>query len=107
MADQNVWYRIPPTPRVILPAVAAAFTVGGLFFHLVRNKKIFGGSIPRTLTPEWEDATDLKMHAWPREASEHPVAINPIRRENFYVRTDNRYEEHEIRRSIGKKAEKL
>jgi hypothetical protein len=43
MGDPNVWYRIPPTPRVIIPAVAAAIGAGGLFYHLVRNKKIFGG----------------------------------------------------------------
>lgn len=43
MGDPNVWYKIPPTPRVIIPAVAAAFGAGGLIYHLVRNKKIFGG----------------------------------------------------------------
>jgi hypothetical protein len=43
MGDPNVWYKIPPAPRVIIPAVAAAFGAGGLIYHLVRNKKIFGG----------------------------------------------------------------
>jgi hypothetical protein len=41
------------------------------------------------LDPAWQDAFDRKANAWPREASPYPVALNPIRRENFKIKVMN------------------
>ncbi|KAJ7297299.1 hypothetical protein O6H91_11G011100 [Diphasiastrum complanatum] len=70
--------------KVIVPALLSSFAVSYLFFDLARNRKLFGGTVPRTLTKEWLLETEKKFdEGWAREASEVPVVINPISRQNY------------------------
>ena len=44
----------------------------------------FAGTVPRTIQGrEWEDETNRKLDAWPREAA-GPVVMNPISRQNYH-----------------------
>jgi hypothetical protein len=40
---------MPLGPAKILPGVVASFAVAGVFWHLTRNVKIFGGKYPRSV----------------------------------------------------------
>lgn len=76
-------------------SMAAKYIVGGLVGscviayacdYIVSQKKIFGGTIPGTVSDkEWWQATDKKFQAWPRTAGP-PVVMNPISRQNFIVK---------------------
>ncbi|KAJ7533125.1 hypothetical protein O6H91_13G070400 [Diphasiastrum complanatum] len=75
-----------PSARIIVSAVVGSFAISYVYFDLVRNKKIFGGIVPMTTTTEWWKETFRKFDmGWPREASEDPVVMNPIRRRNYRV----------------------
>ncbi|GAB2227968.1 hypothetical protein Droror1_Dr00009797 [Drosera rotundifolia] len=70
----------------ILAAVAASFGAAYVCDHYIADKKIFGGTTPRTVSSkEWWEETDKKFQAWPRTAGP-PVVMNPIRRQNFIVK---------------------
>uniref|UniRef100_A0ACD6ABK3 Uncharacterized protein n=1 Tax=Avena sativa TaxID=4498 RepID=A0ACD6ABK3_AVESA len=76
-------------------SMAAKYIVGSLVGscviayacdYIVSQKKIFGGTIPGTVSDkEWWQATDKKFQAWPRTAGP-PVVMNPISRQNFIVK---------------------
>ncbi|KAL3687751.1 hypothetical protein R1sor_014060 [Riccia sorocarpa] len=70
--------------KVALPAVLASFVPAYLFWDLVRNRKVFGGTVPKSIAdPNWEKETLKRFDSgWPREAGS-PVVLNPITRENF------------------------
>nr|XP_029123240.1 uncharacterized protein LOC105054303 [Elaeis guineensis] len=69
-------------------AVTAAFAIAYLFDMAIAEKKIFGGSTPKTVADkEWWEATDKKFQAWPRTAGP-PVVMNPISRQNFIVKSN-------------------
>ncbi|KAJ8499039.1 hypothetical protein OPV22_009591 [Ensete ventricosum] len=70
----------------IIGAVVASFAVAYACDVLIADKKIFGGTTPRTVTDEWWEATDKKFQAWPRTAGP-PVVMNPISRQNFIVKS--------------------
>ncbi|XP_074563243.1 uncharacterized protein LOC141819886 [Curcuma longa] len=54
---------------------------------LVSDKKIFGGTTPKTVSDKrWWEETDKKFQAWPRTAGP-PVVMNPISRQNFIVKS--------------------
>lgn len=44
------------------------------------------GTTPKTDSNEWWEETDKKFQAWPRTAGP-PVVMNPIRRQNFIVKS--------------------
>ncbi|KAG1361976.1 hypothetical protein COCNU_10G001950 [Cocos nucifera] len=68
-------------------AVAASFTIAYLLDMAIAEKKIFGGSTPKTVADkEWWEATDKKFQAWPRTAGP-PVVMNPLSRQNFIVKS--------------------
>lgn len=57
--------------------------------YIVSQKKIFGGTIPGTVSDkEWWQATEKRFQAWPRTAGP-PVIMNPISRQNFIVKDLN------------------
>ncbi|GBG74309.1 hypothetical protein CBR_g18720 [Chara braunii] len=65
-----------------VPAVIGSCVISGVFWHLTKNVKIFGGETPRTLTKEWQEATDKMMSSMPREGGPN-VIVNPIKRQNY------------------------
>lgn len=72
--------------KLVIPSVIASMVVSYIFWDLTRNRKIFGGSTPRTLSKEWADATERrKDEGWPTTANQHPVVLNPITRKNYRV----------------------
>ncbi|CAD6337989.1 unnamed protein product [Miscanthus lutarioriparius] len=72
--------------KYIIPGLAASFVIAYASDVLVAQKKIFGGTTPRTVADkEWWQATDKKFQAWPRTAGP-PVVMNPISRQNFIVK---------------------
>lgn len=74
------------TAAKIIGAVAGSFAIAYVCDVIVSDKKIFGGSTPKTITDkEWWEETDKKFQAWPRVAGP-PVVMNPIRRQNFIVK---------------------
>ncbi|KAB1227632.1 hypothetical protein CJ030_MR1G010525 [Morella rubra] len=73
--------------KYILGASVASFAVAFACDHFISDKKIFGGSTPKTVSnSEWWEETDKKFQAWPRTAGP-PVVMNPISRQNFIVKT--------------------
>ncbi|KAL5980101.1 hypothetical protein ACLOJK_036568 [Asimina triloba] len=67
----------------VLASVAIAFTAD----HIIADKKLFGGTTPRTVSDKgWWEETDKKFQAWPRTAGP-PVVMNPISRQNFIVKS--------------------
>lgn len=65
----------------VFPAVAAGMAIAFGMYTLVRDYKIFGGSVPSTLTEEWREAEEALGQAKPREgAPDKPVILNPIRK---------------------------
>ncbi|KAI5066399.1 hypothetical protein GOP47_0019023 [Adiantum capillus-veneris] len=69
--------------KVVLPYMLGSFALAYVFWDVTRHKKIFGGTVPRTLTKEWEEATARKFdEGWPRVAGP-PVVMNPLTRQNY------------------------
>jgi len=75
-------------PAKILPGLIGSFAVAGVFWHLTRNVKIFGGTIPHTNTKEWAAETERRIdHGWTREGGP-PTVLNPISRQNYKLNLD-------------------
>ncbi|KAJ4761808.1 ozone-responsive stress-like protein (DUF1138) [Rhynchospora pubera] len=75
--------------KYIIGSVAASLAFAHVCSYYVVDKKIFGGTTPKTVaTTEWWEATDKKFQAWPRTAGP-PVVMNPIRRQNFIVKSSD------------------
>ncbi|XP_030926540.1 uncharacterized protein LOC115953152, partial [Quercus lobata] len=73
--------------KYIISAVLGSFAISFAFDHILADKKIFGGTTPKTVAnKEWWDETDRKFQAWPRTAGP-PVVMNPISRQNFIVKS--------------------
>ncbi|XP_021907042.1 uncharacterized protein LOC110821490 [Carica papaya] len=73
--------------KYIIGSVLASFGVAYACDSLIADKKIFGGTTPRTVSNnEWWEETDKKFQAWPRTAGP-PVVMNPISRQNFIVKS--------------------
>ncbi|XXG46751.1 hypothetical protein AAC387_Pa02g1515 [Persea americana] len=73
--------------KYIIGSMAAATVVAFSLDHLIADKKIFGGTTPKTVaSSEWLAETDKKFQAWPRTAGP-PVVMNPISRQNFIVKS--------------------
>ncbi|KAG6468020.1 uncharacterized protein LOC122035198 [Zingiber officinale] len=71
----------------IIGAIAGSVTISYVCHTLISDKKIFGGTTPKTVADkEWWEATDKKFQAWPRTAGP-PVVMNPISRQNFIVKS--------------------
>ncbi|XP_024543592.1 uncharacterized protein LOC112350857 [Selaginella moellendorffii] len=74
----------PMFPMKAVPAVLGSFVFAYVCQDLISNRKIFGGTTPRTMTPEWIAETERRYdEGWPRTASENPVVMNPISRRNW------------------------
>ncbi|CAN6245069.1 unnamed protein product [Urochloa humidicola] len=72
--------------KYIVGSVAASFAFAYVCGVYVADRKVFGGTTPRTMaTDGWWKETDKKFQAWPRTAGP-PVAMNPISRQNFVVK---------------------
>ncbi|KAK9162710.1 hypothetical protein Syun_003612 [Stephania yunnanensis] len=67
----------------ILTSVLVAYATN----VIIADRKLFGGTtVPKIVSDkEWWEETVKKFHAWPRMAGP-PVAMNPIRRQNFIVK---------------------
>ncbi|XP_011620569.1 uncharacterized protein LOC18426655 [Amborella trichopoda] len=75
------------TAKSIILAVVGSGVLAFTVDHFLADKKLFGGTTPKTMTStEWWEETDKKFQAWPRTAGP-PVVINPISRQNFIVKT--------------------
>ncbi|KAG6744843.1 hypothetical protein POTOM_051483 [Populus tomentosa] len=73
----------------IASALVGSFAIAYVCDHLVSDKKIFGGTTPRTVSnKEWWEETDRKFQAWPRTGGP-PVVMNPITRQNFIVKSQD------------------
>ncbi|KAG8648900.1 hypothetical protein MANES_08G050200v8 [Manihot esculenta] len=73
--------------KYIIPGVIGSFAIAYLSDLLIADKKIFGGTTPKTVASnEWWEETDKKFQAWPRTAGP-PVVMNPISRQNFIVKS--------------------
>ncbi|XP_019154574.1 PREDICTED: uncharacterized protein LOC109151111 [Ipomoea nil] len=80
------WSSAMSGPKII-SALAGSFVVAYVFDHIISDKKIFGGTIPHTVSEKaWWEETDKKFQAWPRTAGP-PVVMNPISRQNFIVKS--------------------
>ncbi|KAJ0979898.1 hypothetical protein J5N97_015372 [Dioscorea zingiberensis] len=72
--------------KYILGGLAGSAVIAYLCDVVISDKKIFGGTTPKTISDkEWWEATDKKFQAWPRTAGP-PVVMNPISRQNFIVK---------------------
>ncbi|ONK59785.1 uncharacterized protein A4U43_C08F10670 [Asparagus officinalis] len=77
------------TAAKIIGGVAGSFAIAYACDLLISDKKIFGGSTPKTITEkEWWEETDKKFQRWPRTAGP-PVVMNPISRQNFIVKSSD------------------
>ncbi|KAK4855284.1 hypothetical protein QYF36_005700 [Acer negundo] len=92
-SNPNVFKAFDPThcfnmaARYIVGSLAASFVVAYACDYIISDKKIFGGTIPGTVSnQEWFEETDKKFQAWPRVAGP-PVVMNPISRQNFIVKS--------------------
>ncbi|XP_062217454.1 uncharacterized protein LOC133917587 [Phragmites australis] len=73
--------------KYIIGSVVASFAFAYVCGVYIADRKVLGGTTPRTVaTNEWWQETDKKFQAWPRTAGP-PVAMNPIRRQNFVVKS--------------------
>uniref|UniRef100_A0A7N0RI96 Uncharacterized protein n=1 Tax=Kalanchoe fedtschenkoi TaxID=63787 RepID=A0A7N0RI96_KALFE len=73
--------------KYIVGSVAASFVVAFACDYVIADRKIFGGTTPKTVSnEEWREETDKKFQAWPRTAGP-PVVMNPISRQNFIVKS--------------------
>ncbi|GJN01108.1 hypothetical protein PR202_ga18344 [Eleusine coracana subsp. coracana] len=72
--------------KYIIAGLIGSFAIAYASDVLVAQKKVFGGTTPRTVSDkEWWEATDKKFQSWPRTAGP-PVVMNPISRQNFIVK---------------------
>ncbi|XP_043724052.1 uncharacterized protein LOC122671031 [Telopea speciosissima] len=70
----------------IVGAVVGSFAIAYVVDHFIADKKLFGGTTPKTVSnKEWREETDKKFQAWPRTAGP-PVVMNPISRQHFIVK---------------------
>ncbi|PIA48450.1 hypothetical protein AQUCO_01400798v1 [Aquilegia coerulea] len=77
------------TTAKIVGAVVASGLIAYACDIFIADKKIFGGSTPKTVADkEWWEETDKKFQAWPRTAGP-PVVMNPISRQNFIVKSSS------------------
>ncbi|XP_010241564.1 PREDICTED: uncharacterized protein LOC104586126 [Nelumbo nucifera] len=75
--------------KYIVGAVLGSFAVAYALDDAIADQKIFGGTTPKTVTSkDWWEETDKKFQAWPRTAGP-PVVMNPIRRQNFIVKSSS------------------
>ncbi|RDX89172.1 hypothetical protein CR513_29134, partial [Mucuna pruriens] len=73
--------------KYIVSAIIGSFGLAWACDYYISDKKIFGGTIPGTVSnKEWLEETDKKLQAWPRTAGP-PVVMNPISRQNFIVKS--------------------
>ncbi|KAK4744544.1 hypothetical protein SAY87_010856 [Trapa incisa] len=73
----------------IIGAVVASFAFAYACGVLVADKKVLGGTTTSTMSNKgWWEETDKKFQAWPRTAGP-PVVMNPIRRQNFIVKSSS------------------
>ncbi|KAL5207281.1 hypothetical protein ABZP36_031716 [Zizania latifolia] len=73
--------------KYIIGSVAASFAFAYVCEVYIAEGKVLGGTTTRTMaTKEWGQETDKKFQAWPRTAGP-PVVMNPIRRQNFIVKS--------------------
>ncbi|KAF6168378.1 hypothetical protein GIB67_018218 [Kingdonia uniflora] len=71
----------------IVGSLVGATVIAYAVDTVISDKKIFGGTTPKTITDkEWCEETDKKFQAWPRTAGP-PVVMNPISRQNFIVKS--------------------
>ncbi|CAH1453184.1 unnamed protein product [Lactuca virosa] len=54
--------------------------------HIVSDRKLFGGTTPKTMSKEWQVETERMKNAWPRTAGPS-VVLNPITRQNFIIKS--------------------
>ncbi|KAL6987134.1 hypothetical protein U1Q18_012891 [Sarracenia purpurea var. burkii] len=72
--------------KYIIASLVGTFAIAYVVDHLIADKKMFGGTTPKTVSSkEWWEETDKKFQAWPRTAGP-PVVMNPISRQNFIVK---------------------
>ncbi|XP_004493502.1 uncharacterized protein [Cicer arietinum] len=73
--------------KYIISAIVGSFGIAWVCDTTVSDRKIFGGTIPGTVSnKEWLEETDKKFQSWPRVAGP-PVVMNPISRQNFIVKS--------------------
>lgn len=73
--------------KYIFSGIAGSFAIAYVFDVLIADKKVFGGTTPKTVSnKDWWEETDKKFQAWPRTAGP-PVVMNPISRQNFIVKS--------------------
>ncbi|XP_072959963.1 uncharacterized protein [Typha angustifolia] len=73
--------------KYIIGSLAGSFAIAYICDVSIADKKIFGGTTPKTIVDqEWWEATDKKLQAWPRTAGP-PVVMNPISRQNFIIKS--------------------
>ncbi|XP_057507268.1 uncharacterized protein LOC130790296 [Actinidia eriantha] len=71
--------------KYVVSSLLGTFAIVYAFDHVIADKKIFGGTTPKTVSnKEWWEETDKKFQAWPRTAGP-PVVVNPISR-HFVVK---------------------
>ncbi|CAM8964972.1 unnamed protein product [Rhodiola kirilowii] len=55
--------------KYIVGSIAASFVVAFTCDYIIADRKIFGGTTPKTVSnKEWWAETDKKFQAWPRTA---------------------------------------
>ncbi|XAR69462.1 hypothetical protein NMG60_11001046 [Bertholletia excelsa] len=73
--------------KYIIPAVIGSFAIAYVSDTSVSDKKLFGGTTPKTVANnEWWEETDKKFQAWPRTAGP-PVVMNPLIRQNYLIKS--------------------
>ncbi|KAG2687097.1 hypothetical protein I3843_09G037700 [Carya illinoinensis] len=73
--------------KYTIPAVLGSFAIAFACDHYNGDRKIFGGTTPKTVAiKEWWEETDRKFQAWPRAAG-LAMVMNPISRQNFIVKS--------------------
>ncbi|KAK1259692.1 hypothetical protein QJS04_geneDACA010299 [Acorus gramineus] len=76
--------------KYIIGSVAASFAFAYVCDVLMSNKKILGGTTPKTVSDNgWWKETDKKFQAWPRTAGP-PVVMNPISRQNYIIKSTDK-----------------
>lgn len=82
-------YSLNMSTKYIVSALVGSFAIAYVCDYVVSDKKIFGGTTPRTVSnKEWWEETDKKFQAWPRTGGP-PVVMNPITRQNFIVKSQD------------------
>ncbi|KAJ6921236.1 protein SEMI-ROLLED LEAF 2 [Populus alba x Populus x berolinensis] len=85
----NVNDSLNMSTKYIVSALVGSFAIAYVCDYVVSDKKIFGGTTPRTVSnKEWWEETDKKFQAWPRTGGP-PVVMNPITRQNFIVKSQD------------------